>query len=183
VLRAIERCRTAALGGHRDQCIRCGHQAISYNSCRNRHCLKCQTNAREKWLCARRRELLPVRYFHMVFSVPHSLVPLIWQNKKILFGLLFDTSAATLLEVATDPARLRANIGFLSILNTWGQTLQRHPHIHCVPGGGMSPDHTRWIRSPSHFFLCLSAAHGKPRDRPVLGTAQNTETALNKGNY
>jgi len=103
VLRAIARCRTAALGGHRDQCVRCGHQAISYNSCRNRHCPKCQTNAREKWLCARRRELLPVCYFHLVFSVPHALVPLIWQNKRYLFGLLFDASAATLLEVAADP--------------------------------------------------------------------------------
>jgi hypothetical protein len=132
VLRAIARCRTAALGGHRDQCVRCGHQAISYNSCRNRHCPKCQTNAREKWLCARRRELLPVGYFHLVFSVPHALVPLIWQNKRYLFGLLFDASAATLLEVAADPTRLGAEIGFLSILHTWGQTLQRHPHVHCV---------------------------------------------------
>ncbi len=154
VLRAIERCRTAALGGHRDRCVRCGHQAISYNSCRNRHCPKCQTNAREKWLCARRRELLPVCYFHLVFSVPHALVPLIWQNKKLLFSLLFETSAATLLEVAADPARLGAEIGFLSILHTWGQTLQRHPHIHCVvPGGGLSPDHGGWIRSPPNFFL------------------------------
>lgn len=154
VLRAIERCRTAALGGHRDQCVHCGHQAISYNSCRNRHCPKCQTNAREKWLCARQRELLPVCYFHLVFSVPHALAPLIWQNKKLLFSLLFDASAATLLEVAADPARLGAEIGFLSILHTWGQTLQRHPHIHCVvPGGGLSLDHSRWIRSPSHFFL------------------------------
>ena len=129
VLRAIARCRTAALGGHRDQCVRCGHQAISYNSCRNRHCPKCQTNAREKWLCARRRELLPVGYFHLVFSVPHALVPLIWQNKRYLLGLLFDASAATLLEVAADPARLGAEIGFLSILHTWGQTLERHPHV------------------------------------------------------
>jgi hypothetical protein len=154
VLRAIERCRTAALGGHRDQCVRCGHQAISYNSCRNRHCPKCQTNAREKWLSARRRELLPVCYFHLVFSVPHALAPLMWQNKKLLFGLLFDASAATLLEVAADPTRLGAEIGFLSILHTWGQTLQRHPHIHCVvPGGGPSPDHLRWINSPPHFFL------------------------------
>ena len=118
VLRAIERCRTAALGGHLDQCSRCGHQAISYNSCRNRHCPKCQTNAREKWLCARRQELLPVCYFHLVFSVPHALVPLMWQNKKLLFGLLFETSAATLLEVAANPARLGAEIGFLAILHT-----------------------------------------------------------------
>ena len=109
VLRAIEPCRTAALGGHRDQCVRCGHQAISYNSCRNRHCPKCQTHAPEKWLCARRRERLPVCYFHLVFRVPHSVVPLIWQNKKLLCSVLFQTSAAALLEVAADPARRRAD--------------------------------------------------------------------------
>ena len=128
VLQAIERCRTAALGGHRDQCERCGHQAISYNSCRNRHCPKCQTNARNKWLAARQQELLPADYYHLVFSVPHTLVPLIWQNKKPLFKLLFDASAATLLEVAADPKRLGAEIGFLSVLHTWGQTLQPNPH-------------------------------------------------------
>src|SRR5882762_3178874 len=121
MLDAIVRCRTTALGGHLDQCVRCGHQAISYNSCRNRHCPKCQTNAREKWLRDRRRELLPVCYFHMVFSVPHVLTPLIWQNKKILFSLLFETSAATLLEVAADPKHLGAEIGFFAILHTWGQ--------------------------------------------------------------
>jgi Putative transposase/Transposase zinc-binding domain len=154
VLNAILRCRTAALGGHRDQCTRCGYQAISYNSCRNRHCPKCQTNAREKWLAARQRELLPVDYYHLVFSVPHALVPLIWQNKKVLFRLLFEASAETLLEVAANPKHLGAEIGFLSILHTWGQTLQRHPHIHCVvPGGGVSPDRQRWIRSPPRFFL------------------------------
>ena len=154
VLTAIARCRTAALGGHRDQCARCGYEAISYCSCRNRHCPKCQTNAREKWLRARERELLPVGYYHLVFSVPHALVPLIWQNKRVLFTLLFEASAATLLEIAADPKHLGAQIGFLSILHTWGQTLQRHPHIHCVvPGGGLSPDGTRWISSRSHFFL------------------------------
>jgi len=173
VLRAIERCRTAALGGHRDQCVCCGHQAISYNSCRNRHCPKCQTNAREKWLCARQRELLPVCYFHLVFSVPHALVPLIWQNKKLLFGLLFDASAATLLEVSADPARLGAEIGFLSILHTWGQTLQRHPHIHCVvPGGGLSLDHSRWIRSPPHFFLPVRVLSRVFRGKFVAGLRQ-----------
>jgi hypothetical protein len=173
VLRAIERCRTAALGGHRDQCVRCGHQAISYNSCRNRHCPKCQTNAREKWLCARRRELLPVCYFHLVFSVPHALVPLMWQNKKLLFALLFYASAGTLLEVAADPARLGAEIGFLSILHTWGQTLQRHPHIHCVvPGGGLSLDHSRWIRSPSHFFLPVRVLSRVFRGKFVAGLRQ-----------
>jgi hypothetical protein len=154
VLRAIERCRTAALGGHRDQCDRCGHRAISYNSCRNRHCPKCQTNAREKWLSARQRELLPATYYHVVFSVPHKLVPLMWQNKKVLFQLLFEASAATLLEVAADPQHLGAEIGFLSILHTWGQTLQCHPHVHCVvPGGGLSCDRQRWIRSSPKFFL------------------------------
>jgi len=173
VLRAIERCRTSALGGHRDQCVRCGHEAISYNSCRNRHCPKCQTNAREKWLCARQRELLPVCYFHLVFSVPHALVPLIWQNKKLLFDLLFDASAATLLEVAADPVRLGAEAGFLSILHTWGQTLQRHPHIHSVvPGGGLSPDHSQWIRSPPHFFLPVRVLSRVFRGKFVAGLRQ-----------
>lgn len=154
VLNAVERCRTAALGGHRDQCDRCGYQVISYNSCRNRHCPKCQTNARDKWLAARQQELLPVDYYHLVFSVPHTLNPLVWQNKRVLFKLLFEASAETLLEVAADPKRLGAEIGFLSILHTWGQTLQPHPHIHCVvPGGGLSPDHQHWIRAPNHFFL------------------------------
>ena len=173
VLRAIERCRTAALGGHRDQCVRCGHQAISYNSCRNRHCPKCQTNARENWLCARRQELLPVCYFHLVFSVPHALVPLMWQNKKLLFGILFEASAATLLEVAANPARLGAEIGFLAILHTWGQTLQRHPHIHCVvPGGGLSPDHSRWVRVPPHFFLPVRVLSRVFRGKFLAGLEQ-----------
>jgi hypothetical protein len=170
VLTAIARCRTAALGGHRDRCVRCGYQAISYNSCRNRHCPKCQTNAREKWLRAREREVLPVGYYHLVFSVPHELVSLIWQNKKILFRLLFEASAATLLEVAADPKHLGAEIGFLSILHTWGQTLQRHPHVHCVvPGSGLSRDHARWISSPSHFFLPVRVLSRVFRGKFVAG--------------
>jgi hypothetical protein len=170
VLRAIERCRTAALGGHRDQCARCGYQAISYNSCRNRHCPKCQTNTREKWLRARERELLPVSYFHLVFSVPHALVPLIWQNQKVLFRLLFEASSATLLEVAADPKHLGAETGCLSILHTWGQTLQPHPHIHCVvPGGGLSPDHSRWVRSRPRFFLPVKALSRVFRGKFVAG--------------
>jgi hypothetical protein len=170
VLNAIERCRTAALGGHRDQCDRCGHQVISYNSCRNRHCPKCQTNARDKWLAARRQELLPVDYYHLVFSVPHTLVPLIWQNKKVLFKLLFNASAETLLEVAADPKHLGAEIGFLSVLHTWGQTLQPHPHIHCVvPGGGLSPDHQHWIRAPNHFFLPVRVLSRVFRGRFIAG--------------
>jgi hypothetical protein len=170
VLTAIERCRTPALGGHRDRCVRCGYEATSYCSCRNRHCPKCQTNAREKWLRARQRELLPVGYYHLVFSVPHALVPLIWQNQKILFALLFEATAATLLEVAADPQHLGADIGFLTILHTWGQTLQRHPHIHCVvPGGGLSPDRTRWIASRSHFFLPVRVLSRVFRGKFVAG--------------
>jgi hypothetical protein len=170
VLNAIERCRTAALGGHRDRCTRCGYEAISYNSCRNRHCPKCQTNAREKWLADRQQELLPVNYYHLVFSVPHALVPLIWQNQKPLFKLLFEASAATLLEIAADPKHLGAEIGFLSVLHTWGQTLQRHPHVHCVvPGGGLSPDHLQWIRSPPNFFLPVKVLSRVFRGKFVAG--------------
>jgi len=170
VLNAIARCRTAALGGHRDRCTGCGYEAISYNSCRNRHCPKCQTNAREKWLAARQQELLPVSYYHLVFSVPHTLVPLIWQNKKLLFKLLFEASAATLLEIAADPKHLGADIGFLTVLHTWGQTLQRHPHVHCVvPGGGLSSDHRQWIRSPPNFFLPVKVLSRVFRGKFVAG--------------
>ena len=128
VLQAIERCRTAALGGHRDRCDRCGHEAISFNSCRNRHCPKCQTNAREKWLAARSQELLDVPYAHVVFTLPHELAPLAFHNKKILYSLLFRASAASLLEIAADPKYLGADIGFLSVLHTWGQNLLQNPH-------------------------------------------------------
>jgi len=154
ILLAIGRCRTAALGGHIDKCTRCGHSAISYNSCRNRHCPKCQGNARHHWLEARQRELLPTSYVHVVFTLPRELAPLALQNKKIIYDLLFRTSAETLLEVALDPKHLGAQIGFFSVLHTWDQKLQHHPHVHCVlPAGGLSPDHTRWIRSRSSFFL------------------------------
>jgi hypothetical protein len=167
---AIARCRTAALGGHRDQCASCGHQAISYNSCRNRHCPKCQTNARNQWLAKRQQELLPVGYYHLVFSVPHALVPLMWQNKQLLFALLFEASAATLLEVAADPRHLGAGVGFLSILHTWGQTLVPHPHVHCVvSGGGVSPDHTRWIASRSNFLLPVKVLSRVFRGKFVAG--------------
>jgi Putative transposase/Transposase zinc-binding domain len=155
VLRAIARCRTAALGGHLDRCDACGHQAISYNSCRNRHCPKCQAQARERWLQARERELLDVPYVHVVFTLPHALLPLGYRNSARLYTWLLHASAATLREVAADPRHLGAEIGVLSILHTWGQTLVRHPHVHCVvPAGGLSPDHQRWIR-PTYagFFL------------------------------
>jgi len=155
VLLAIARCRTALLGGHIDECTRCGHRAtISYNSCRNRHCPKCQTGDRERWLQARRRELLPVPYVHIVFTLPQRLALLALQNKKLIYDLLLRCSAETLLEVARNPEHLGAEIGFFSVLHTWNQKLQIHPHVHCVvPAGGLSLDHTHWIGSHPRFFL------------------------------
>src|SRR5467141_2508943 len=154
VLPAIARCRTAALGGHLDECTRCGHRAISYNSCRNRHCPKCQAGARDRWLAARRQELLPTRYVHVVFTLPRHLAPLVLQNKKVLYDLLFRTSAETLLEVARDPKHLGAEIGFFSVLHTWSQKLTAHPHVHCVvPAGGLSLDHTHWVAASKRYFL------------------------------
>jgi hypothetical protein len=154
VLLAIAQCRTAALGGHLDECTRCGHRAISYNSCRNRHCPKCQAGARDRWLAARRQELLPTPYVHVVFTLPRHMAPLVLQNKKLLYDLLFRTSAETLLEVARNPRHLGAEIGFFSVLHTWSQKLELHPHVHClVPAGGLSADHTRWIKPRYDFFL------------------------------
>jgi hypothetical protein len=155
VLRAIARCRTAALGGHLDQCTRCGHRApISYNSCRNRHCPKCQIGARERWVAARSSELLPSRYVHVVFTLPHRLLPLALQNRKLVYSLLLRTSAETLLEVARSPQHLGAEIGFFSVLHTWNQKIELHPHVHCVvPAGGLSLDHSHWVPSRSRFFL------------------------------
>src|SRR6266513_5371386 len=158
VLTAIERCRTAALGGHVDECSRCGHRAISYNSCRNRHCPKCQGNARARWLAARSAELLPVPYFHIVFTLPHEFSALILQNKRLLYDLLFRTSAATLLEAARDPKYFGAETGFLGVLHSWGQNLQHHAHIHhIVPAGGLSLDGSRWIDSSRRFYLPVKA--------------------------
>src|SRR5947207_2353000 len=154
VLLAIARCRTAALGGHLDQCTRCGYRAISFNSCRNRHCPKCQTAARERWIAARQRELLPTRYVHVVFTLPSQLTPLVLQNKKVIYDLLFRASAETLLEVARDPRHLGAELGFFTVLHTWSQKLGLHPHVHCViPAGGLSLDHTHWMKSRDRFFL------------------------------
>ena len=154
VLHAIARCRTAALGGHRDQCPRCGYRTISFNSCRNRHCPKCQSGARDKWIAARQNELLAVAYAHVVFTLPHQLCQLALQNKRIIYDLLFRASAETLLEVAADSKHLGAQIGFLSVLHTWGQNLLLHPHVHCViPAGGLSPDQIRWIHPRYPFFL------------------------------
>ena len=174
VLSASERCRTAALGGHKDQCSRCGYQAaISYNSCRNRHCPKCQTNARDKWLAARQQELLAVPYVHVVFTLPHELAPLALYNKKLLYGLLFRTSAASLLEIAADSKHLGAEIGFLSVLHTWGSNLLHHPHVHCViPAGGLSPDHGRWVHPRYPFFLPVKVLSRVFRGKFVAGLKQ-----------
>ena len=153
--RAIQRCRTAALGGHIDACPRCGYQAaISYNSCRNRHCPKCQAQLRERWLAARERELLATSYFHVVFTVPHELNVLALENPRLFYNLLFSASAETVLEVAADAKHLGAEIGLISILHTWGQNLLLHPHVHCaIPAGGLSPDHKHWVRPQYPFFL------------------------------
>ena len=173
VMDAIVRCRTAALGGHRDQCLRCGHQAISYNSCRNRHCHKCQGNARARWLAARSAELLPVPYFHVVFTLPHELSALVLQNKRLLYDLLFRASAATLIEVARNPKHLGADIGLLSVLHTWGQNLQHHPHVHCVvPAGGLALDGTRWIAASPRFFLPVRVLSRVFRGKFIAGLKQ-----------
>jgi predicted RNA-binding Zn-ribbon protein involved in translation (DUF1610 family) len=171
VLLAIVRCRTAALGGHIDECTRCGHRiAISYNSCRNRHCPKCQTGARERWIQARHRELLPTPYVHVVFTLPAPLASLALQNKKIIYGLLLRASAETLLQVARNLRHLGAEIGFFSVLHTWNQKLQLHPHVHCViPAGGLSLDHTRWIRSRPRFFLPVHVLRRGFRGKFVAG--------------
>jgi len=154
VMRAIEQCRTAALGGHRDRCDRCGHERISYNSCRNRHCPKCQSLAKAKWLQARLAELLEVEYFHVVFTVPDAIAPVALQNKRVIYGILFRAASETLRNLAADPRHLGAQIGFLAVLHTWGQNLLHHPHLHCViPGGGVSPDGCRWIHCRQGFFM------------------------------
>ena len=171
VLRAIEHCRTAALGGHLDRCSRCGHRAISYNSCRNRHCPKCLTNARDRWLADRQKELLNVGYFHVVFTLPHELSWLALHNQNVVYRLLFQASAETLLEIAADPKHLGAQIGFLSVLHTWGQTLQHHPHVHCViPAGGLSPDAKQWIHPRCNaFFLPVKVLSRVFRGKFVAG--------------
>jgi hypothetical protein len=147
-------CRTAALGGHVLECPECGHQQIAYNSCGNRHCPTCQATAAARWLEARAAELLPVPYFHLVFTLPNVLDPIALANPRVVYDLILRCAAETVLQLAADPELLGARTGVLAVLHTWGQNLQFHPHAHCVvPGGGLSPDGTRWVASPSHFFL------------------------------
>ena len=170
VLRAIAQCRTAALGGHRDRCERCAQPALSYNSCRDRHCPKCLTAARNAWVTAREQELLPVGYVHIVFTIPEPLARLALVNKRVVYDLLFRAAAETLLQVAANPKRLGAAIGGLMVLHTWGQRLQHHPHIHCVvPMGGLAPDSTRWIHARPRFFLPIPVLRKLFRGKLVAG--------------
>jgi len=154
VLRDIATCRTAAMGGHVEQCNQCGHEVIAYNSCRNRHCPKCQAAARADWFDRRQLDLLPVEYFHVVFTVPQEIARIALQNKKVVYDILFRSAAETLQQVAADSKHLGAKIGILAVLHTWGQALDHHPHIHCiVPGGGISPDCENWMPCRPGFFL------------------------------
>ena len=156
LMRAIETCRTAALGGHVERCNRCGYRRNSYNSCRNRHCPKCQNTERAAWVQRRKAELLPIQYFHIVFTIPEQLNPLALQNKTTLYQILFQASAQTLLTIAADPKHLGARIGFFSVLHTWSQTLLLHPHMHCVvTGGGLKPDGSAWVGCRPGFFLSV----------------------------
>jgi hypothetical protein len=154
VMTAIQSCRTAALGGHVEQCARCGHTRVWYNSCRNRHGPSCQSLARARWIEERTADLLETPYFHVVFTVPQAIAAIAMQNNAVVYGILFRATAATLRTIAADPRHLGAAIGFFAVLHTWGQTLMHHPHLHCVvPGGGLSPDGTRWIACRPGFFL------------------------------
>ena len=154
VMNAIEQCRTAALGGHVEQCDACGHQRIAFNSCRNRHCPKCQSLLRAQWLEDRQTELLPVEYFHVVFTVPQEIAAVAYQNKAVVYDILFRATAETLRTIAGDPKHLGAEVGFIAILHTWGQNLMPHPHLHCVvPGGGIAPNGERWVSCRPGFFL------------------------------
>jgi predicted Zn-ribbon and HTH transcriptional regulator len=154
VMSAIERCRTAALGGHVAACQDCGHSHIAYNSCRNRHCPKCQGAAAKDWLAARQAELLPVEYYHVVFTLPAPIADIAYHNKAEIYGILFKAAAQTLITIAADPKHLGAHIGLTAVLHTWGSALTHHPHVHCVvPGGGISPDGKEWVSCRPGFFL------------------------------
>jgi hypothetical protein len=154
VMSAIEACRTEALGGHVAGCAKCGHHHIAYNSCKNRHCPKCQGPAARDWMAARAGDLLPVEYFHVVFTLPAAIAQIAYWNKRAVYGLLFKASAETVMTIAADPKRMGARVGMTSVLHTWGSALTHHPHIHMiVPGGGLSPDGTKWVACRPGFFL------------------------------
>ena len=177
VMTAIEACRTAALGGHVEPCDQCGHQRVWYNSCRPRHCPTCQSLARAAWIDARRADLLPVDYFHVVFTVPPAVAAIAYQNKAVVYGLLFRAVAETLRTIAADPRHLGAQIGFFAVLHTWGQTLVHHSHLHCVvPGGGLSPDGTQWVSCRPGFFLPVRVLSRLVRRRVLDAVCDAFET-------
>ncbi|MFQ5938147.1 MAG: IS91 family transposase [Acidiferrobacterales bacterium] len=176
VMSAIERCRTAELGGHRLHCSKCETDTIAYNSCRNRHCPKCQAQAAERWLERQRQDVLPIPYFHVVFTLPEALRAIAYQNKDAVYDLMFKIVAETLLTIAADKKHLGARIGITAVLHTWGSSLVHHPHLHCiVTGGGLSPDKRQWIASRPHFFLPVKVLGALFRNRflKALGTAHD----------
>jgi hypothetical protein len=165
VMNKIERCRTSAMGGHVDQCDECGYTRISYNSCRNRHCPKCQTLSKERWIEARKEDLLSTQYFHVVFTIPDTINPIAYQNQKVVYNILFQASSETMAELAADRKYLGARIGFTSILHTWGQNLMHHPHNHCiVPAGGLS-SLNKWVNSKKKFFIPVKVLSRKFRGK------------------
>ena len=176
VMTAIERCRTAALGGHVVRCEneRCAHTLITYNSCRNRHCPKCQGAAAREWLAEREAELLPVPYFHVVYTLPAAIRDIAYQNKAVIYDLLFKASAETTLKIAATPRHLGARIGFISVLHTWGSALTHHPHVHMlVPGGGLSRDGSKWIACRPRYFLPVALSiTSSARKRIDVGTSR-----------
>src|SRR5208282_5660454 len=178
VLRSIELCRTAALGGHLERCDQCGHERNAYNSCADRHCPKCQSLARAKWLEKRQAELLACEYFHVVFTLPAELAALALQNKRAMYDLLFRATADTLQSIAADPEHLGAQIGFFCILHSWGQTLHFHPHLHCVvPGGGISPDGDHWVACRPGFFLPVNVQEkARTAGHPMVAVRGNSAT-------
>jgi hypothetical protein len=177
VMRAVEICRTADLGGHIDQCDHCGQRRISYNSCRNRHCPKCQSLEKERWLEARKKDLLPTSYFHLVFTLPGGLRPLALRNQRVVYSLLLKAASETLLQLAKDRKYLGAEIGFIALLHTWSQTLIDHPHVHClVSGGGLSPDGRRWIFSRRGFFIPVKVLSSLFRGKFLDGLKKAYET-------
>lgn len=172
-INAIQSCRTSQLGGHVDQCDRCEGFRISYNSCRNRHCPKCQSLAKERWLEARKAELLAVKHFHVVFTLPHELHPLIRANERLCYKLLFQAASQTLLQLGKEKKRLHAQVGLLSVLHTWGQNLMYHPHLHClVPGGGLSLDGKKWRASRKRFFLPVKVVSHLFRGKFLAGVKE-----------
>ena len=176
-LRAIAACRTAILGGHRETCDRCGAVRITYNSCRNRHCPKCQTLTKERWLAARRAELLPIPYFHVVFTLPHDLNALAQGNPRVLYALLFRAAADTLLTFGRDPRHLGGTIGITAILHTWGQTLTQHLHLHClVTGGALAMNRSRWIAGRASFLFPVRALSTVFRAKYLAGLQRAFDT-------